>query len=107
MVGCVPVVLVFHGHGGTARYAARTFALHRHWPEAIVVYPQGLNTPGRRTDPEGRRPGWQHAAGEQREFRRCENDPGCEFTWSESTQRLLAGSVKLSRDGRRRALGNF
>jgi len=65
MVGCVPVVLVFHGHGGTARNAARTFALHRHWPEAIVVYPQGLNTPGRLTDPEGRRPGWQHAAGEQ------------------------------------------
>ena len=60
-----PVVLVFHGHGGTARHAARTFALHRHWPEAIVVYPQGLNTPGRLTDPEGRRPGWQHAAGEQ------------------------------------------
>ena len=60
-----PVVLVFHGHGGTARNAARSFALHRHWPEAIVVYPQGLNTPGRLTDPEGRRPGWQHAAGEQ------------------------------------------
>jgi len=59
-----PVVLVFHGHGGTARNAARSFALHRHWPEAIVVYPQGLNTPGRLTDPEGRRPGWQHAAGE-------------------------------------------
>ena len=60
-----PVVLVFHGHGGTARHAARSFALHRHWPEAIVVYPQGLNTPGRLTDPEGRRPGRQHAAGEQ------------------------------------------
>jgi polyhydroxybutyrate depolymerase len=60
-----PVVLVFHGHGGTARHAARSFALHRHWPDAIVVYPQGLNTPGRLTDPEGRRPGWQHAAGEQ------------------------------------------
>ncbi len=60
-----PVVLVFHGHGGTARNAARSFALHRHWPDAIIVYPQGLNTPGRLTDPEGRRPGWQHAAGEQ------------------------------------------
>jgi polyhydroxybutyrate depolymerase len=60
-----PVVFVFHGHGGTARQAARSFDLHTHWPEAIVVYPQGLPTPGRLTDPEGKRNGWQHAAGEQ------------------------------------------
>jgi polyhydroxybutyrate depolymerase len=60
-----PLVFVFHGHGGTMRNAARTFALHTHWPESLVVYPQGLNTPGRLTDPEGRRPGWQHATGEQ------------------------------------------
>ncbi|MCX8090371.1 MAG: esterase [Verrucomicrobiae bacterium] len=59
-----PVVFVFHGHGGNSRSAARKFALHEHWPEAIVVYPQGLNTPGRLTDPEGRRPGWQHRAGD-------------------------------------------
>jgi len=31
----------------------------------MVVYPQGLNTPGRLTDPEGRRPGWQREAGDQ------------------------------------------
>jgi len=60
-----PVVFVFHGHGGNARQAARSFALHQHWAEAIVVYPQGLNTPGRLTDPDGRRPGWQSAAGDQ------------------------------------------
>jgi polyhydroxybutyrate depolymerase len=60
-----PVVFAFHGHGGSARNAVRTFAFHRHWPEAISVYMQGLNTPGRLTDPEGRRPGWQHAAGDQ------------------------------------------
>jgi polyhydroxybutyrate depolymerase len=60
-----PVVFVFHGHGGNMRQVARSFALHRHWPEAIVVYPQGLNTPGQLTDPEGKRPGWQHAAGNQ------------------------------------------
>ena len=42
-----PVVFAFHGHGGTMNHAARTFALHAHWPEAIVVYPQGLHTPGR------------------------------------------------------------
>jgi polyhydroxybutyrate depolymerase len=60
-----PVVFAFHGHGGTMRNAARMMPYHVLWPEAIVVYPQGLNTPGRLTDPEGRRPGWQHAAGEQ------------------------------------------
>ncbi len=60
-----PLVLVFHGHGGTARNAARSFALHPLWPEAIVVYLQGLNTPGRLTDPEGKKPGWQSAAGTQ------------------------------------------
>ena len=35
------------------------FDYHHAWPEAIVVYMQGLNTPGRLTDPEGKRPGWQ------------------------------------------------
>ena len=60
-----PLIFVFHGHGGSARNAARQFALHVLWPEAAVVYPQGLNTPGRLTDPEGRKSGWQHGAGEQ------------------------------------------
>jgi len=61
----VPVVFVFHGHGGNARQAARSFALERHWPEAIVVYMQGLNTPGQLTDPQGEKPGWQAAVGDQ------------------------------------------
>jgi polyhydroxybutyrate depolymerase len=60
-----PVVFAFHGHGGTMRSAARSFGYHQIWPEAIVVYPQGLNTPGRLTDPEGKKPGWQSAAGDQ------------------------------------------
>lgn len=60
-----PVVFVFHGHGGTARNAARTFAMHREWPEAISVCMQGLNTPGRLTDPEGKKPGWQAGPGAQ------------------------------------------
>jgi dienelactone hydrolase len=61
----VPVVLAFHGHGGRAAGFARRFALHREWPEALVVYPQGLPTPGKLTDPQGRRPGWQSRAGVQ------------------------------------------
>ena len=59
------VVFAFHGHGGSMNNAARMFGYHTLWPEAIVVYMQGLNTPGRLTDPEGKRPGWQKDAGDQ------------------------------------------
>ena len=58
-----PLVFVFHGHGGTMHAMLRRYHLQQLWPEAIVVYPQGLNTPGRLTDPEGKKPGWQHSAG--------------------------------------------
>ena len=61
----VPVVFVFHGHGGGARQAAVQFAMQRAWPEAISVYMQGLNTPGRLTDPDGKKAGWQHGLGAQ------------------------------------------
>jgi polyhydroxybutyrate depolymerase len=60
-----PLVFVFHGHGGTARNAARSMPLHEHWPEAIVVFPQGLPTPGALTDPQGKENGWQKSAGAQ------------------------------------------
>lgn len=61
----VPLVFGFHGHGGTAQGAARMLGIERLWPQAAVVYMQGLNTPGRLTDPEGKRPGWQHAPDDQ------------------------------------------
>lgn len=60
-----PVVFVFHGHGGSIRNAQRSFAFEKAWPEAITVYPQGLNTPGQLTDPEGKKTGWQSRAGDQ------------------------------------------
>jgi polyhydroxybutyrate depolymerase len=60
-----PVVFAFHGHGGSMHNAARTFAYHTRWPEAIVVYMRGLNTPGRLTDPAGKLPGWQRNLGDQ------------------------------------------
>lgn len=63
--GKVPLVFDFHGHGGTARHAARTHHLHEAWPEAVVVYMQGLNTPGKLTDRQGKRSGWQSAPGDQ------------------------------------------
>ena len=59
----VPLVFVFHGHGGKSAQAVGGFGINRRWPEAISVYPQGLNIPSI-TDPAGVRAGWQHAAGE-------------------------------------------
>ena len=58
-----PLVLVFHGHGGTARQAALSMRLQARWPEAIVVYLQGLPTVSP-VDPQGKRPGWQREMGE-------------------------------------------
>ncbi len=60
-----PVLFAFHGHGGTARAVSARWDYSRLWPEAIVVYIQGLPTPGALTDPEGKKNGWQKAAGEQ------------------------------------------
>ncbi|MCG3127206.1 MAG: hypothetical protein CHACPFDD_02064 [Phycisphaerae bacterium] len=60
-----PVLFAFHGHGGSARQASRSFRMHAVWPEAIVVYMEGLPTPGLLTDPEGKRNGWQSRAGLQ------------------------------------------
>ena len=60
-----PLVFVYHGHGGNSNQASRSFHLHDLWPEAIVVYPQGLPTPGRLTDPKGEKNGWQKEIGDQ------------------------------------------
>jgi polyhydroxybutyrate depolymerase len=58
-----PLVLVFHGHGGTAANMSRALPIHTKWPEALVIYLQGLPTPGTVVDREGRRAGWQNAPG--------------------------------------------
>lgn len=59
-----PVVFAFHGHGGSMQNASRSFAMHKEWPEALVVYLQGLPTVGALTDPAGKLPGWQRAPGD-------------------------------------------
>ena len=59
----VPAVFVFHGHGGNMGHMSRSFPVHTLWPEALVVYMQGLPIPGVLTDPEGKKPGWQNAPG--------------------------------------------
>lgn len=60
-----PLLFAFHGHGGTMWNAANKFGYQRIWPEAIIVYMQGLPTPGALTDPAGRGNGWQKFAGDQ------------------------------------------
>jgi polyhydroxybutyrate depolymerase len=54
----LPLVFAFHGHGGNMNGAAQLMHIQTVWPEAIVVYPQGLNTPSL-VDPQGIKPGWQ------------------------------------------------
>jgi polyhydroxybutyrate depolymerase len=60
-----PLVFAFHGHGGSMAQASHSFPIHEKWPEAIVVYPQGLPTAGRLTDRAGTEAGWQAMAGAQ------------------------------------------
>ncbi len=59
-----PIVFVFHGHGGNMNNILKGKGIDKLWPEAIIVSPQGLNTPGQLTDPKGELPGWQKAAGD-------------------------------------------
>lgn len=56
--GGAPVVFVFHGHGGTAKFAQRGWQVEAKWPEAVVVYLQGLPSKGI-TDPAGEKNGWE------------------------------------------------
>jgi polyhydroxybutyrate depolymerase len=62
-VSNTPVLFVFHGHGGNRRSMALMSGYHLLWPEAIVVYMQGVLTPGKLTDPEGKKTGWQDTPG--------------------------------------------
>jgi len=58
-----PVIFVFHGHGGNMYQVLRNHDFSSLWPEAIIISPQGLNTPGQITDPKGELPGWQSSVG--------------------------------------------
>jgi polyhydroxybutyrate depolymerase len=58
-----PLIFAFHGHGDNAQFASEQFAFQNLWPEAVVVYPEGLPTPST-SDPQGERRGWQHQPGE-------------------------------------------
>jgi polyhydroxybutyrate depolymerase len=60
-----PVVFVFHGRGGRPERTAARFKLHEHWPEAVIVYMQGLPGAAGVKDPAGKQTGWQSSPGEQ------------------------------------------
>lgn len=50
-----PVVFMFHGHGGSAQGCMRRFSFEKRWPEAVVVYCDGLPIRGG----GGLAPGWE------------------------------------------------
>jgi len=58
-----PLVFVFHGHGGNMAGTSMQFHIQTLWPQAVVVYPQGLKspTPG---DPSAAESGWQFKVGD-------------------------------------------
>ena len=60
-----PVVFAFHGHGGNGALFDRREDIDGLWPDAIVIYPDGL--PGHKgiTDPDGSQPGWQVRPGDE------------------------------------------
>ena len=62
-----PVIFAFHGHGGNMYFSANGMAFQKYWPEAIVVYPQGLPTPGIVLDHEGKKSGWQREPGQEQD----------------------------------------
>jgi polyhydroxybutyrate depolymerase len=60
----VPLVFVFHGHGGSGPNIERRFDIEGLWPDAIVAYPDGLVGHKGITDPAGVETGWQTQLGE-------------------------------------------
>src|SRR5581483_8438041 len=58
-----PLIFGFHGHGGSPAASVRGMAFQNAWPDALVVYPQGLPI-ATNVDPQGIKPGWQRSAGE-------------------------------------------
>jgi polyhydroxybutyrate depolymerase len=59
-----PLVLVFHGHGGSARGYAARLRIQERWPQAVVAYLQGLPGAPGITDELGLQTGWQMRPGD-------------------------------------------
>ncbi len=63
LISAMPLVLVYHGRGGSAKDMLGT-ALHKEWPEALVLYMDGLKGNSAPYDPKGKRAGWQINTGD-------------------------------------------
>lgn len=60
-----PVLFFFHGHGGNAKHASRNVNFQEHFPEALVIYPEGIpGVTNSIVDKEGKYNGWQTQPGE-------------------------------------------
>jgi len=59
-----PIIFVFHGHGGNMKSMFQDHQFDKLWPEAIIVVPQGLKTPGQMVDRAGKFSGWQQGPGD-------------------------------------------
>lgn len=60
-----PLVFAFHGHGGNGGAFAQRMNIDGLWPDAIVIYPDGLPGHPGQTDPGGVQPGWQVRPGDE------------------------------------------
>lgn len=58
--GKIPVVFVFHGHGGNANFASKRMDFQHSFKEALVIFMQGIpGTSGYIIDKKGLKNGWQ------------------------------------------------
>ncbi len=56
-----PIVFFFHGRGGKVPQVSKQHPLQEYWPEAVVVFPQGLPTRALKGTGSNQVPGWQVA----------------------------------------------
>jgi len=65
LTGPAPLVVAYHGHGGSGSSFQKKMDVEGLWPQAIVVYPDGLVGHKGKTDPEGVRTGWQQQSDDE------------------------------------------
>ena len=58
-----PLIFVWHGHGGSAERFIKRFPVYKFWKEAIVVFPQGVNSKSP-WDINAEKTGWQFKIGD-------------------------------------------
>ena len=58
-----PLIFVWHGHGGSAEKFVKRFPIYKFWREAIVVFPQGVNSKSP-WDIKAGKTGWQFQIGD-------------------------------------------